>query len=684
MIGTTFFKRAIPLTIVFALLVFLMPRTSKFPYDYSRGSAWKYETLFADFDFPIYKTEEELRSERSSTESGIIPYYKYSEEIANKNVRAAEALTSLGVLRKAVSVGIEDIYSKGVISDEQQKNSSAVSEVIYIQRNKRAFKSPLSEIYTQTDARERLLDSVRKLTDLNADSLLRTVGVYDLITPNVIYDEQTTNLVHAERESDVSPTSGYVSSGQLIVSEGEIVTSEVEQMLDSYKIEFEQNIGNIGSPVLREFGGVLVSVSIVALLYFLICLGCPHIFEDTRYPYVVTVFAIFSVCSLLIIKADASLLYAVPFTLAALMLQAFMRPREIIPVYIALLVPMLLFSYNGPVLFVMFLVAGLVDMYIFHNFQRGWKQFIAAFIVFAVLTVIFLSFRAADLIAGNVWKPVLNLFIGSMLSVAGYPLIYLFERLFNLVSSSRLIELCDTSNPLIRSLEQKAPGTFQHSLQVMNMADTVARAVDVNPDLVRAGALYHDIGKINNPLCFVENEFLVTGEDSHKYHADLTPMQSAYDIKRHVSDGVEIAKKNRLPKVIVDFINTHHGTTVVRFFYGKFLKEGGDESQIDEFRYDGEKPKTKAQIILMLCDSVEAASRTLKSNTHEAYSDFVEGIVAGKMEEHQFDNADVSISELNTIKETLKQYLAQLNHERVVYPKNKSKNIKYERNTKQN
>lgn len=673
MIGTTFFKRAIPLTIVFALLVFLMPRSSKFPYDYTRGREWKHETLFADFDFPIYKTEEELRNERSNTENGIIPYYKYSEETANRNVRAAEAMTSLGTLRKAVSACIENIYSKGVISDEQQEDASSVSEVIYIQKNKRAFKSPLSEVYSQTDARDKLLDSVRKLTDLNADSLLRAEGVYDLIIPNVIYDEQTTDLVNAERESDVSPTSGYVTSGQLIVSEGEIVTAEVEQMLDSYKIEFEQNVGNITSPVLSALGGVLVSASIVALLYLLICLGCPHILEDTRYPYVITVFAIFSVLSLIIIKADASLLYAVPFTLAALMLQAFMRSREIIPVYIALLVPMLLFSYDGPELFVMFLVAGLVDMHIFHNFQRGWKQFIAALIVFAVLSVIYLSFRAADLIAGSVWRPVLSLFIGSMLSVAGYPLIYLFERLFNLVSSSRLIELCDTSNPLIRSLEQKAPGTFQHSLQVMNMADTVARAVDVNPDLVRAGALYHDIGKINNPLCFVENEFLVTGDDSRKYHTGLTPMQSAHDIKRHVSDGVEIAQKNRLPKVITDFINTHHGTTVVRFFYSKFLKEGGDESQIGEFCYDGEKPKTKAQIILMLCDSIEAASRTLKSNTPETYSDFVEGIVAGKMEEHQFDNADVSISELNTIKETLKQYLAQLNHERVVYPKNKLK-----------
>ena len=287
--------------------------------------------------------------------------------------------------------------------------------------------------------------------------------------------------------------------------------------------------------------------------------------------------------------------------------------------------------------------------------------------------LLYLGFRGADMVAGNVWSALFSLFVASMLTVAGYPLTYLFEKLFNLVSDSRLIELSDTSSPIIRELEQKAPGTFQHSLQVMNMADFVARAVGVNPELVRVGALYHDIGKMNNPLCFVENEFIVPKDDQeHKYHSGLSPVQSAHDIIRHVSDGVEIAKKNRLPKAISDFIVTHHGTTVVSFFYDKFLKEGGDPARKPEFTYPGVKPRTRAQIILMLCDSIEAASRTLKANTPQAYSDFVERIVAGKLAEGQFDDADMTISELNKVKETLKQYLAQLNHERVVYPKTKT------------
>ena len=243
--------------------------------------------------------------------------------------------------------------------------------------------------------------------------------------------------------------------------------------------------------------------------------------------------------------------------------------------------------------------------------------------------------------------------------------------MFNLVSNTRLRDLSDTSGALLRELEQKAPGTFQHSLQVMNMADAVARAIDINPVPVRVGALYHDIGKMNNPLCFVENESLVPVEDGQKYHDSKTPEESAMDIVRHVTDGVETARKHHLPNIIVDFILTHHGTTVVRYFYNKFLESGGDPSGISSFTYNGRKPADKSQIVLMLCDSIEAASRTLKDYSPESCSRFVEAIVAGKMEEGQFDEADITIREIGIVKETLKQYLVQSHHGRIVYPNNK-------------
>ena len=259
-----------------------------------------------------------------------------------------------------------------------------------------------------------------------------------------------------------------------------------------------------------------------------------------------------------------------------------------------------------------------------------------------------------------------------MLTVLGYPLIYLFERMFILVSNSRLMELGDTSNSLIRELEAKAPGTFQHSLQVMSMADYIARSIGANVLLVRAGALYHDIGKMANPLCFIENE-AASGNSGVKYHEQLSYRQSAKEIIAHVHDGLELAEKNGLPQIIKDFIKTHHGTTCTAYFYNKYLNEGGDPNDVADFFYPGSKPSTKEQIIVMLCDTIEAASRTLSSSDPEARSQLVEKIVAAKMADGQFDEADISIKEINTVKESLKSYLSQLYHERVVYPNRKKR-----------
>ena len=672
------FRRVFPLAVAFLLLVLLMPRSAKFAYDYRKGRTWKYETLYAQFDFPIYKTDEQIREERGNASTAAIPYYKFSDEIVNKNIRAAERL-DLGSLRSAVVSAMRAIYQKGVIADDGNKRRTGYdAEVIYIQRDKRAVKFPVSEVFRLADARSKLLADIGAVSDKNVDSLFRATGVYDLLVPNLLFDEQTTELVHAESAATVSPTSGYVSAGQLIVQEGEIVTGEIAQMLDSYKREFEANVGYLGPPALLLLGNILIALALVVMLYLSIFFNNPKIFSDSRYPYIVVVFLLGALAALICIRVEEKILFFIPFTLVALLLQAFMKPRVVIPIYVVSLLPLLIFSHDGAVLFVMYLVAGMVAILAFLRFNRGWMQFVTALITFAVLALTYLGFRAADLVAGTVWRTLLILLLGSMLTVAGYPLVYLFERLFNLVSNSRLVELCDVSNPLIRELEQKAPGTFQHSLQVMNMADNAARAIYANADLVRAGALYHDLGKMNNPLCFIENESLLVreGTGTTRYHDGMAPEQSARDIIRHVADGVEIAQKNRLPDAIVDFIRSHHGTTTTGYFYQQFLRSGGSPAEAESFRYPGIKPRTKEQIILMLCDSVEAASRTLREYTPEAFSEFVERIVDGKMEEGQFEQADISISELGTVKETLKQYLSQIHHERIVYPQKNQNNNK--------
>ena len=384
-----------------------------------------------------------------------------------------------------------------------------------------------------------------------------------------------------------------------------------------------------------------------------------------KYLYLLVIYLFATILALVVEKVDPALLYMTPFTLVALYLVAFFKKRVVLPVYILALLPLLVFSHNGTELFVMYLVAGAVTIFFAEIFNKGWKQFITACIVFVVLVLVYFGFRFIEGISGfHDYRTIFYLFIGSFLSVAGYPLIYLFEKIFQLVSNNRLVELTDTNNRLLRDLAHKAPGTFQHSLQVMNMADAAARSIDANVLLVRAGALYHDVGKIMNPQCFIENENLGV-----HYHDGLTPRESAIEIIKHVSDGMALASKFKIPEVVKEFIVTHHGTTCTAYFYNKYITGGGDPANADDFFYKGKKPNTKEQIIIMLCDTLEAASRTLKDYSAETMSALVENIVKSKMADGQFEDADISLKELNIVKNVLKSYLQQIYHARIAYPK---------------
>ncbi len=570
---------------------------------------------------------------------------------------------------------MDGIYSNGVVPDEGVKldgHSDPSGAVLYIQKDKRAGKKPVSEVFKESEAKNRLLsDIAAKYPRINADSVLRSAGIYDFIVPNLEYDPKTTELVRSESSNQVSTTQGFVSAGQLIVSEGEIVTAEIAQMLDSYKVEYENSMGYGGPRILFWLGNAFIAFALVLLFFLMIYFLNRRLFMDHRkFWYLIFIFIIASVLALIINKFAPRCLYMVPFTLTALYLEAFFKNKVIFPICCVSFLPLLVFAENGVVLFVMFLLASIVAVFTFRFFNQGWQQFIMSGIVFVSMLVTYFGFRMIDMVNDDPYMAVLYMFIGSMLIVAGYPLIYLFERMFNLVSSSRLRELCDTNNKLLRELEHKAPGTFQHSLQVMNMCDAAARAIDANVLLVRAGALYHDIGKMKNPLCFIENESMSPG--GVHYHEHLSPKESARAIIKHVSDGLELAAENRLPDVIQDFILTHHGTSNTSYFYNKYLNEGGDPNDVSDFFYKGRKPQTKEQIILMICDTLEAASRTLKDNSAATFSVFVENIVASKMKIGQFDQADISIKDLNTVKETLKAYLSQIYHERVVYPQRKN------------
>lgn len=667
------FKVYLPLMALFLVLVFMMPRSPKFNYDYRKGSPWLYSTLVAQFDFPILKTEAQLVEEREKAGSVYVPYYRQEGKTASKSINAVSSLDlgSMSDVKVHLSDALTVLYSKGILSPSSghvtEELSTDQDALIYVQKDRRAVKVPLSEVFTLEGANDFVREYLaRTCPGCNVDSLYAAAAVSSLIVPDLVFDQQTTDLIHEESINYISPTQGVIRAGQVIVSEGEMVTAEIEQLLESYRAEFNTSVGYGASRSFMWIGNVLIAFFIVLVLFLAICYCNFRIFDEfNKYLYLLMIFMLAAVGSSIVARTDASLFYLMPFTLISLYLLAFFTKRVVFSVYFISLLPMMIFAPNGVELFVMYLVAGSVAMLVFGFFNRGWLQFVTALIVFAVMTVVWGAFRLIDGVEGlKEYHTVFDMALGSLLSVAGYPLIYLFEKIFKLVSNTKLAELSDTNNKLLRMLADKAPGTFQHALQVMNLADDAARSIDANVLLVRAGALYHDIGKINNPQCFTENE-----NPGVKYHADLSPKESAQEIIRHVSDGLVLADKYGLPDEIKGFISSHHGTSCTAYFMTQYLNAGGNPDEVSEFYYDGVRPVTKEQVVLMICDSVEAASRSLKNYSAESISSLVDAIVDGKANEGQFAESDISLRELSILRTEIKSYLQRMYHSRVSYPK---------------
>lgn len=666
-----------PLILLFVLVVFLMPRSSRFSYDYKKGSPWQYETLISQFDFPVLKTEEQYQQEVEQAGSRVIPYYRLDDKVsANSSAQLAELdLGGYSDIRQSISDALSSIYSRGILPAKNTGNQFYAERqgsdgMIFVQKDRRAVKLPVSEVYSLDAAQAVLRKAIEDACPgCNVDSLYSAAGIAELIVPDLVYDEQTTHLVHEESYDHVSRTLGYMRSGLVIVSNGEIVTSEIEQLLDSYKAEYDQNIGYVGPKALQWIGNVIISFCLVLLLFLAIFYCNYRVFEEyNKYLYLLMVFALSVLGSSLVVKIDPELFYMMPFMLIVFYQIAFFSRRMVFSVFFISLLPMLIFAPNGMELFFMYLVAGTVGILTFERFNKGWLQFVTAFIVFVVMVIVWMAFRFVVGVSYTDYHTILDMALGALLSVAGYPLVYLFEKIFKLVSTSKLVDLSDTSNPLLRMLADKAPGTFQHSLQVMNLADAAARSIEANVPLVRAAALYHDIGKISNPQCFTENE-----TPGVNYHSGLSCKESAKEIIRHVSDGLALADKYGLPEVLKEFIRTHHGTTPAAYFLNKYLNEGGSPEDLSDFYYDGVKPTTKEQVVLMLCDAVEAASRSLKDYSPESIDSLVEKIMDGKISDAQLTDSEISLKEIAVVKATVKAYLQQMYHSRIAYPQRKEK-----------
>ena len=654
--------------LLFVVVLMLIPRKARFNYEYAKGAQWRYETLTAAFDFPILKTESQLLQDKDAADADSKLCFKYDYEVMRRALVEAESLSFSPEKKGKIIEILAEIYSRGVIEKDQVPEDT---KVIMIRKSNHYDEQVASEVYTTASACNALYEKMfhNYPTALNIDLELNKFGAYDLVRPNLLRDEEGEMLLASYRgEETVSPTIGFISAGQEIVAHGEVITSDTFQILESYKAEYNRSVAYSGSRIQLWLGNALFAL-LFCILVFLSVLYCtPELFQKpSKLLYFLFIICIAVTAALLIGKPRTAYLFMVPFTLFCLYLLPYFSRSLVMLSYCLVLMTIPLFVTGGWEVFIIYLVAGSVTIYGFGLLKKSWHQFLLALGVFAFMLVTYLAFR---LLEGSLdsfsTDHFIFLFIGAFLPVAGYPLNFLFEKIFGLVSPARLEELCDPNNKLLQELSMKAPGTFQHSLAVMNMADAAARSIDADVPLIRAGAMYHDIGKLANPLCFIENETL-----GAKYHANLSVEQSAAAILHHVPDGLDLAHKYKLPQVICEFIETHHGQSCTGYFYSKYINEGGDPADKSMFTYKGRKPWTREQAILMLCDSIEAASRTLDDNSPETFDAFVEKMVRAKIDDGQMDETVLTLKELMTIKAVLKDYLGRLYHARIVYPASK-------------
>ena len=655
-------KVYLPLILMLVIFVFMLPRSPRFNYEYKKGEFWQYETLYAEFDFPILKTQKQLKNETEEARNSVNPHFVQKEDVYQEvqEELAELSLEEHGLSKSMIRSILKDIYSKGVLNPHDVEAMDMHHREIYVVPSDRSEKEKvhITNVYTIESARNHFKNTIA------ADSLYEELALSALIKPDMVYDEKMVEELRMEKVHHISRTRDYMSRDAIVVENGERITDSIANLLDSYKAEFNKSVAYSGNMFSMWSGLSIVALMLVVVLFFAIYFCNYRIFtEYNKYLYVLLLYVLFSLITFVVVTKDMEMFYLIPYSLMAMYMMPFFRKSFVIVMYAITLLPILIVSSANIDVFFMHLAGGFLGLYVYHTLNKGWLQFVGSFIVFLIMLAVWVGFSLMYDNVGN-WHLILYIALSAGLSIAGYPLIYLFERMFNLVSSAKLVELSDTSNTLLRLLADKAPGTFHHSLQVMNIADAAARAVNANVPLIRAAALYHDIGKITNPQCFTENEI-----PGIKVHDGLTPKQSAVVITRHVTDGLSLAEKYQLPKVLKEFIASHHGTTSASYFLTKYLNDGGDPNDVKEFYYDGVKPATKEQVILMLSDAVEAASRSLKDYSSESISKLVDMIFDAKIGEGQITDADITLKELSTIKEVMIKFLQQIYHSRIEYPK---------------
>lgn len=652
-------------------LIYFLPRESKFGYVYELNKPWHYPQLIASYDFVIYKTDDEVKRERDSVVRQFVPYYRVDSLVAEKQIAALRKDFYAGKFRgipvyylPRLVENLRQIYARGILDvSDYEGFLKSDSHVLRLIRGQEATTGDVENFFTIRTAYDYLLN--RDKGALSQESL-RGCNLNDYLAVNVKNDTAKNRLELQSELSQVSDNIGMVQSGQLVIDRGQIVNAEHVRILNSLKKESEQRMDPSRGYWFIFAGQVIFVILLISLLFTYLKLFRRDYFSSPHSVLLLFSFVtVFPVITYLMMAHHFYSVYLVPYALIPIFVRIFMDSRTS---FMAVVTSSLLsaLSLHSPFEFVLWqIVTGATVIYSLRELTERSQLLRTVLAVVVVGLVISIGYDLSQGLNGDAFdrSRIVYMIIGGILLLFAYPLMYFVEKLFGFTSSVTLVELTNTNNPILRKMSKVAQGTFNHSMQVSNLAAEVADKIGAKAQLARTGALYHDIGKVLNPAFFTENQSGVNPHDT------ISEERSAQIIINHVTDGLRLAEKYHLPQVIKEFIRTHHGTGLVKYFYIQYCnKHVGETVDEDAFRYPGPNPQTREQAVVMMCDSVEAASRSLKEYTEESITQLVNRIVDSQLAEGHFKECPITFRDIADAKRTLIDSLKTIYHTRISYP----------------
>ena len=665
--------RALLVIVTVAIVVWIMPHDNTNLFHVEQGKPWKYAELTAPFDFPIYKAESVVKHERDSIMKEYQPYYKYNVEIERQMVHKFTTDYADGIPNvpddyiSIISNRLHSLYQQGIMeSKEYETLRSDTTNMINIVNKKQATSVSILEVYSAKRAYEQLFMD-EKLIPMRA--ALQKCNLNNYIIPNLTYDRQRSETSRNELMASIPLASGLVQKGQKIVDRGEIVTDRTYRIIDSYVRENDRRNQDKTQNQISLIGQILyVSVLMICFTLYL-SLYRKDYFENSRNAAMLYTFiVIFALLTALFVRNTFIHVYILPYAMVPIFIRIFMDSRTAFMTHTTMVLICANMLQHPFEFTVVELVAGLVAITSLRELSKRSQLFRTALVITLACVIVNLAFDWTKATAlSQIDYSIYNYLIFNGIALLfAYPLLYLIEKTFGFTSDITLIELSNTNSPLLRRMSEIAPGTFNHSIQVANLAGEIANKIGAKAQLVRTGALYHDIGKLANPIYYTENQ---SGIDPHEM---LTDIESAQIIISHVTEGLRMADKEGLPKVIRDFIATHHGLGKTKFFYIRYKNEHPDEPVDDLlFTYPGPNPFTREHACLMMADSVEAASRSLPDYTEQSIRGLVEKIIDTQVAEGYFRECPITFRDIQYAKTVLIEKLKTIYHTRISYPSEK-------------